>query len=217
MIQQSSPPEVNGSAAANGKLLPQHLADLRKSGLSDVQITRCGFHSLQAPASVQKALRWNRYSGELGACLAIPFVDAEGKPTEYCRLKPDRPRKSKGDGKTIKYESPKGTSNLPYYPPGTLAALQDTSVPLIMTEGEKKSAKADQESFACIGLVGVFGWQKKRATSKVGELQGERELIDGLALIAWKGRLVFLCFDSDVATNPNVRLAEWHLVETMRR
>src|SRR5206468_3537951 len=130
----------------DARLLPQHLADLRKSGLSDEQIRWCGFHSLQAPARIQKALNWKRYNGQLGDCLAFPFLDAEGKLTEYVRLKPDRPRKD-----------------------------------------------------------------------KEGKAQGERELIDDLAPIAWQGRLVPLCFDSDAATNPNVRRAEWDLAETLRR
>ena len=63
---------------------------------------------MQAPASIQKALRWKRYTGELGDCLAIPFFDSGGKATGYVRLKPDNPRKSKEDGKPIRYESPKG-------------------------------------------------------------------------------------------------------------
>src|SRR5262249_5448047 len=141
--------------------------------LSDAAIAACGFYSLQVPASVQSVLRWKRYKGELGDCLAIPFRDAEGRPTGYCRLKPDRPRKAKEDGKAIRYESPKGSSNIAYFPPGTLAALKDPSVPLVITEGEKKAAKADQEGFPCIGLVGVWGWQKKRVKDKDGKAQGE--------------------------------------------
>src|SRR4051794_4265734 len=89
-------------------LLPHHLDDLKKSGLSDDCIAACGFHSLACPDSVQKSLRWKSYKSQLGPCLAIPFVDASGNPTDYCRLKPDRPRKNKSNGKPIKYESPKG-------------------------------------------------------------------------------------------------------------
>ena len=87
----------------------------------------------------------------------------------------------------------------------------------MITEGEKKAAKADQEGFPCIGFVGVYGWQKKRARGQEGKAQGERDLIDDLAAIPWQGRPVFLCFDSDAATNPNVRRAEWHLAEALVR
>lgn len=219
MILQTELPHVNGTGVnhALARLTARHMADLRGSGLSDEHIARCGFHSLQAPASIQTVLRWKRYNGELGDCLALPFRDAEGKPNGYCRLKPDRPRKAKADGKPIKYESPKGSSNYPYFPPDTLAALNDPLAPLVITEGEKKAAKADQEGFACIGLVGVYGWQRKRPRDAAGKPQGERELIDSLVSIAWQGRPVCLCFDSDAATNPNVCRAEWHLAKALAR
>jgi putative DNA primase/helicase len=219
MIISPEAPKVNGIAPEQGlaRLMPRHLADLRQSGLGDEQIVRCGFHSLQSPTSVKTVLRWNRYNGELGPCLGIPFTDASGKSTGYVRLKPDNPRKAKESGKPIKYESPKGSSNLPYFPPGTFVALNDSSAPLLITEGEKKAAKADQEGFPCIGLVGVYGWQKKRGKDKAGFPQGDRELIEGLASIAWQSRPVFLCFDSDAATNQNVLLAEWHLAEALVR
>jgi putative DNA primase/helicase len=207
----------HGPPTANGRLLPQHLADLHKSGLCNEQIDRCGFHSLQAPASVQAALKWKRYNGELGACLAVPFLDASGKPTGYCRLKPDCPRKAKEDGKPIKYESPKGLPNHAYFPPGTRPVLQDGSAFLLVTEGEKKAAKADQERFPCIGFTGVWSWQKKRAKDKEGKPQGERELIADLAAIPWHGRIVYLCFDSDATSNASVRLAEWHLAQTLAK
>jgi Domain of unknown function (DUF3854) len=215
----TNPPNIDAhDGMSNGlPLLPQHLADLRASGLSDEQILRCGFYSLQCPASIETVLRWKDYNGELGHCLAVPFVDADGRPTDYCRLKPDRPRKAKGDGKPIKYESPKGVSNRPFFPPGTLASLANLAAPLVITEGEKKAAKADQEGLACIGLPGVWAWHKKRPKDRDGKSQSKRELIAGLASIAWKGRLVYLCFDSDAAANANVRKAEWHLAEVLAR
>jgi hypothetical protein len=49
--------------AANGKLLPRHLAYLFKSGLSDEQILRYGFYSITDPTTVQKLLNW-KWGGE---------------------------------------------------------------------------------------------------------------------------------------------------------
>lgn len=201
----------NGHASLLTRLTPAHLADLRKSGLSDEQIERCAYSSLQAPESIRQRLGWAKYDGALGDCLAIPFFDAAGKPMGYCRLKPDRPRRQKEDGKPVKYESPKGAKNRAYFPPMTRAALADPSIPLVITEGEKKAAKADQDGIACIGLVGVYGWQKKRNKDAKGRPEGVRELIDDLAGITWKSRAVYIVFDSDAATNPRVRMAEWHL------
>jgi putative DNA primase/helicase len=205
---------TNGAAP---RLLPQHLADLQKSGLSDGQIAACGFFSMQERATIRKTLRWNRNQADLGDCLAIPFPDADGNATEYIRLKPDRPREAEKNGKPIKYESPKGAPNRAYLPPMTRTVLADVTRPLLIAEGEKKAAKADQEGFACIGLVGVYGFQKKQERDKNGNPIGPRELIDELAKIPWKGRFVSVCYDSDFARNPNVRQAVWHLAETLRR
>jgi putative DNA primase/helicase len=199
-----------------GRLLPQHLADLRKSGLSDQQIAACGFYSVQAPATAQNILRRKR-TIELGACLAIPFFDAAGTPTDYCRLRPDKPRAAKEDGKPIKYESPVGLPNRAYLPPATRLVLHDASVPLLITEGEKKSAKAEQEGFPCVALTGVYGRMKKRSKGADGKPIGEPELIPDLAAIKWAGRRVYIVFDSDMATNRNVATACWRLAETLER
>jgi putative DNA primase/helicase len=209
--------ECNADNLLLNHLTPKHLADLRASGLSDQQISRCGFYSLQTAAGVQRILAWKRYDGALGDCLAFPFFGADGKPTGYSRLKPDKSRKDKKTGKPIKYESPKGVSNRAYFPPATRAALRDSSIPLVLTEGEKKATKADQERIPCIGSTGVWSWMKKRKHDADGKPQGERELIDDLASIPWQGRLVYVCFDSDATSNPNVRWAEWHLAEVLAR
>jgi putative DNA primase/helicase len=209
----SAPPAAPDSAdspsfASRYPLSKRHLDDLRKSGLTDGTIEKCTFLTLRESSDIKTALHWKKYGGSLGECLAIPFVDAEGKLVKWSRLKPDNPRKK--NGKVVKYETPCGTTNLAFFPPKTLACLKDPSQPLIVTEGEKKAAKADQEGFPCIGLVGVYGWQKKRKRGS-----GEREMIDGLAPVVWQGRQVFVCYDSDAAENRNVLQAERLLSEAL--
>jgi hypothetical protein len=75
------------AAAGNGKLLllPQHLADLRRSGLSDDQIAACHFYSVSDPVRITQLLGWEQPVQALGACLAIPFTDAESRPAEHVR------------------------------------------------------------------------------------------------------------------------------------
>ena len=197
-------------------LLPQHLEDLRRSGLSDQQIESCGFRSEADPAKWSKLLNWKSARKEAGAVLCIPFFGANGNPLDYIRVKPDKPRKGK-DGKPIKYESPKGAANRAYLLPMTRAALADPSMPLLITEGEKKAAKADQEGFACIGLVGVYGWQKARPKNADGKSEGQRELIPDLAAITWNGRRVLIGYDSDIIDKPPVAWAQWHLAEVLTK
>jgi hypothetical protein len=197
-------------------LLPQHLADLKNSGLLDETISACRFYSVTDAGEAGRILRWKSPPKALGPFLAIPFFDLDGKPNCFTRLKPDRPRTSKKDGKPVKYESPCGTGNRTYFPPGVGPALGDPTVPLLLTEGEKKAAAAVQHGFACVGLVGVNGFHKKRPKGEYGKPKGPRVFIDDLAAVAWGGRTVFVCYDSDLAQKPQVRRAEWDLAELLR-
>jgi len=195
--------------------LPQHLEDLRRSGLSDEQIVTCGFRSEADPAKWSKLLNWKTSHSDSGGAMCIPYFGADGTPLDYVRLKRDKPRMKQGN--PIKYESPKGSKNRAYVPPGTRAASTDPTKPMIVTEGEKKAAKADQEGFACVGLTGVYGWQNKRPKDDAGKGMGERQLIPDLAAIAWHGRSVFIAFDSDIIENPNVQWAECFLAEALTK
>ncbi len=77
--------------------------------------------------------------------------------------------------------------------------MKDSSKRLFLTEGEAKAAAATAAGFPCIGLGGVFSFgDKKRGF----------ELLPALESITWKDRQVFVVFDSDAETKPNVRQAE---------
>ena len=83
--------------------------------------------------------------------IVFPYPDCD----DFKRTKMD-------DQTNGKYRSPKGQTNHLYLP-RTLEAevLGNSSVEILITEGEKKTLKAVQEGFPCIGLVGVWGWVKK--------------------------------------------------------
>jgi hypothetical protein len=201
---------VSETSPSAAPLLPQHLEDLRRSGLSDQTIAACQFRSFTDPKIIRRVLGWDAAKLNIGPCLAIPFPSADGQFNGYARLKPDQPRTSPKDGAVVRYESPRGKRNHAYFPPGARAVLQDAAVPLIITEGEKKAAKADQEGLPTIGLVGVYGWQKKRENK-----EAVRELIPDLEAVVWKGRTVYVAYDSDAATKRTVAFAEWHLAEVL--
>jgi hypothetical protein len=242
-VSAETPPTANGTAQPDGldpasglPLRSGHLADLQKSGLTDDTIRACGFYSVEG-FRVRELLGWDtRKKDPLGPCLAIPYRDADGNPVllrgedgnplrgkngeplHYTRLKPDRPRqakKGKDKGKPVKYESRRGAVVLPYFPPRTLAALKDRTQPLLMTEGEKKAAKADQEGFPCIGLAGVDCWSKPRPKGQSGKPKGKQELSAELAAVAWEGRPVHIVYDSDLAEKRNVQWAEWKLAAAL--
>ena len=140
--------------STSSSLTVGHRADLAKSGLSAEQIAACGFDSIHIPRDIARLLKWSKADG-LGSCLLIPYRRSDGSIVsvdEFARLKPDCPRTDTKSKKPIKYESPKGSTTRLYFPPNSCRLLADISVPLLITEGEKKAAKADQEGFACVGL-----------------------------------------------------------------
>ena len=193
----------------NGQILSdRHRADLDRSGLSKETIRACQFATVRHPDHIAAILGWDKPAITLGECLEMPFLNPNGTRSGYSRLKPDRPRKGT-DGKLIKYEAPKGIPLKAYFPPRTRKVLTDATVPLILTEGEKKSAKADQEGFPSIGLCGVWAWQKKR------EGNGPRELIPDLNDVVWQDRKVAIVFDSDAATKSDIRLSENELAKVL--
>jgi hypothetical protein len=117
-----------GPSGSLPNLLPDHLADLRGSGLSDEQIRECGFYSLSDQTMVARLLQWKK-PGSLGACLAIPYRDPDGKATGFVRLKPDRPRTDRRSKKPVRYELPAGLGNRLYIPPGCTRASRAAKAP----------------------------------------------------------------------------------------
>lgn len=213
-----APHELNKhDVDASLDLAPDHLADLRRSGLTDATIRAAGIRTERDARQVRTLLNWSGASPkELGPCLVLPYFQPDGSRDGYVRIKPSRPRKDRKTGKSIKYEAPKGSTNRLYLPLHTRRKLTDRTVPLVVTEGEKKGLAADQAGFPCVGLSGVWSWQTKRPRMD-GKAVGPRELIPDLASVAWNGRHAILAFDSDAVGNENVAWAEWHLAEALTK
>ena len=179
-------------------VMPHHLTELRKSGLTDATIKAAGIYSEASVPKLAAILDWPKYRPSMGAAIVFPFTNSEGH-NGYARVKPDRPRKMKG--KSVKYESPHGRPNQIYIPPGVAEVLPDGTRELLVTEGEKKSLAATQAGSPCIGLVGVFGWKPSK----------KETLLPAMERIAWQGRRVYVAFDNDGTPNPDVQAAESRL------
>jgi hypothetical protein len=177
-----------------------HWADLQRSGLSIDTIMAARIHS-GSPAEVEAILGYGTGPG-----MVIPYPSENGGPS-YARVRIDNPGL---DGK--RYRSPKDSRNRLYIPP-TLdrKLLADPTAPLYITEGEKKALKAVQEGLPCIALSGVWSW---RATVGKDGTKGPLPEFDGLVL---RGRVVFIVYDSDLATNEKVQRAEAALADELRR
>jgi P4 family phage/plasmid primase-like protien len=195
-------------------LEPDHRAKLYASGIKDHAIDRCRFHSVTSPAEIRRLLRRSKNSNvsELGACLVMPYFAADGKPVEYLRVRPSRPRLTKkrdSTTKIAKYEAPRALPVPPYFPPFRVVwdAIKCHSQSLFVTEGEFKAVTAAQEGIPTIALAGVWTWNIPQTNALKPELDA----------IEWTGRTVYIVFDSDAATNRMVRLAEFRLAMALQK
>src|SRR5450759_417055 len=128
-----------------------HLADLRKSGLTDDNIEQSGLKTAP-PGQINNGLGFNIPG--LSSAYEIPYLGFNGF---------SRYRVFYEDGKSgPKYLQRKDTGNNIYIPPMfDTAILSDPTKPLYFTEGEKKSLKGSQEGLPCIGVSGLWNWKEK--------------------------------------------------------
>jgi hypothetical protein len=175
---------------------PAHLADLRKSGLSDETIGAAAIYTVP-PDEVGKRL--GCLANGVVSALAFPYPGCDG----YERYKVWR--EETGDPKAPKYLQKTGSPNRLYLLPGMDLAGNS---PLIMTEGEKKTLALWQAGFQVAGLSGVWNWCEK-AEGGYRQPKESRPILD-LDLVNWK-RPVTILFDSDGHDNPLVRLAAFRL------
>jgi hypothetical protein len=99
--------------------------------------------------------------------------------------------------KKIKYWQPPDTLPQFYLPPlvDWKRVSINTGLDIIFTEGEKKAARACVAGYNCISIGGVWAWR----SAKKGKV-----VIDDFEAFQWSGRKVYLCFDSDMYSNPMV-------------
>ena len=186
-------------------LLSNHLEDLHGSGLSDETITRWGCYSITADQRwVMNQLGFGHIEPPVLALPVLPPGLTEPNLNDVI-TKPDRPRRD-GKGWQIKYETRPHAPNRIHVPLCYRDLMADATVPLWVTEGQKKAEKAAQEGLTCIAPPGVWNWLS-RISSDVSIP------LPDFYLIEFKRREDCVVFDSDSATNPSVRLASRRLAE----
>lgn len=197
------------------QLSDAHREHLRSSGLSDESIALNGFYSERDGGSIASILSWRSWPRGKGDVIVIPFSLPGQTEPFFARVRPDKPRTNEKTGKVIKYEQPKDTPVAPYFPARTrtLGWLEDTSKPLVLTEGEKKAALLDQLGYATIGATGVSCFHDAQHRNEHDEYK-LHALIAKHATIA--GRVCFVAFDSDAAENDQVMRAADVLAAMLR-
>jgi hypothetical protein len=172
----------------------QHITELQASGLSDETINAHKIRSYDQPEA-ERILGFKVKSGGWG----IEYPGTNGNGPGFIRIKPDVPFVDES-GRPAKYLTAKGAGNRLFIPAiYSEKDLKFAKSPIIITEGEKKSLKGAQElhGFVVLGLAGVWCFRQK-----------ERGLIDDFKRITWRGRDLYITYDSDVAAKREVQDAE---------
>lgn len=143
---------------------------------------------------------------------SLPYFTRAGVRTKFFRVRyMEDTRKGFSrhtSKKPLRYGQPANSVNELYLPPflDWEPVALDSDIPLVITEGELKSACATKHGIPTIGLGGVWCFQ----SSKTGA-----PLLEGFGLFKWQGRQVYIVYDSDAATNPDVVAAEARLAKRL--
>ena len=194
---------LNGFIPEQDGLAASALHDFRnRSGLSADILQRAQIRIFSGNSDrLKECLGFSNLNGHniltVSRLVEIPSFDPDGKISEYhFRLYPVI------EGR--RYLHPKAKPARPYILPWVWDIREKTSKPLWITEGAKKVLKLVQHGGAAIGLQGVWNFRE------AGE-GDEAFLFDDLAAFSLKGRTVYIGFDQDLWSNPQVRFALFEL------
>jgi Domain of unknown function (DUF3854) len=129
---------------------PEHLVDLRKSGLTDDTIAELGIYTAR-PGDISKLIGWNPES--VTSALVFPYPGED----KFYRVKVF-PAYTNGTGHPVKYLQRKRSGLHLYIPPLAQKVLVNPSIPFAWTEGEKKAGRLCQEGRPGAALGGLWNW-----------------------------------------------------------
>jgi hypothetical protein len=137
----------------------------------------------------------------------IPYFKLTGAPSNFFRYRYLEYGKDHGFAaltvgeKLLRYAQQPDTINEIYLPPylNWRTYAKDATKPLVITEGELKAACTTKAGLPCVGLGGV--WCFRSASHGM-------HLLPMFTEFAWTEREVYIVYDSDAASNPNVMQAE---------
>jgi len=190
------------SDAFPGAFHPNHLVDLRKSGLTDETLRRQRIRSIP-PAMIGRLLGFDLPS--IRSAVLIPFPDPAGGFMDHIRVKIFPPANDR-EGHSIKYLQPKHSGVRLFFPLATLGRVLGGSSPVWLVEGEKKALAVAQLGLPAVGFSGIEGWHAG----------GSRQLLADFEVLHLQNRVVELAIDGDVDTNPNIQRAARRLADALR-
>jgi len=149
---------------------------------------------------------------DLGPGILFPIGTVyDGLTYQY---KPDAPRRRpKDDGtyQAVKYETCGGSRLALHVPRRVRRWLKHRTCELWITEGVKKALAGAGAGLCIIGLMGVDGWVVKTQPDVPSDPLPDWDEIE------LRGRVVYVAFDSDVMTKPEVKGARDRLTAFLRK
>lgn len=185
--------------------LGKMLSDLHKSGLNPSDAKKM----MLVPMTTYESTRL-KLSRD-GDGYVIPYFDSGGNAIAMFRYRYFETVRQSGitvGAKMRKYDQPVSSDPEVYFPPllDWSEIVEDPSYPIIITEGEKKAACACHHKMACLGVGGVYSFARAKRFQK---------MLPALEEIKWRGRIVYICYDSDAITNRKVLIAEDRLARAL--
>lgn len=158
------------------------------------------------------------------------YGPGEERPKENF-LRRDHPPMEQHNGKLKprqKYLAPPGRGNRLLFGPGeSVDALTDTTLPILLVEGLKKTVAAWRLSrhaggspqFLACGISGAWNWRGTigKAPDAGGARVDVKGVISDIDRVTWTSRAVTILFDSDASTNSSVAAARRALVAELRQ
>src|SRR5437899_12312350 len=161
-MEPSRSPRSEGPRPLN--LHPEALEDLRRSGLTDEAIVAAGLYT-PAPGDLPRFLS-ARLVAQVRHVLVFPYDGASHdglwRHTDQvvrCKLFPPV---SDGQGHSVRYYQRGGTPPRLYIPARARVSLTDPTLPLLITDGERKAPTPDLAGVASIGVDGPRRWLTRR-------------------------------------------------------
>ena len=226
---------MSGPALPGQDPTPGDLLQLAESWIDAAHAQLAHLRRVDSPTGAQLVGRKDTasmsYSGILYPCI---WPGEHSPYTYFLRLdSPPLERRGAELRETRKYLVPPGSSNRLYMLPDVHPQwLLDTTLPLVITEGPKKTIALhrlamhnlgdanDRPRFIAVGLSGVWNWRGKTGIEP-GPKPGDRITVKGaipdLDRLAWKDRRVIVVFDSDAKINPSVQAARKELGFELQR
>ncbi len=198
---RATTPTARPLSGAHQKML------LEESGIAPEIVEERGYYTISERQNFPCGFGKNK---RRVPALAIPIYSPD-RETSFVRVRHSKPRPTykKKNGKwkqtgATRYDQPAGQGIILDVHPRNAERVKDPSIPLWVTEGEKKGDCLTSHGLCVVTLTGVDCW------GKGGELLPDW---DHVALF---DRVIYVVFDSDVMVKPEVQNALRRLVGALK-